>query len=186
MESGFNPSFFPQLPSLPALLSACTLLKGPSPPVSGALAHYACALVESHLAANGSNPRFDAAFAPLRAFASALPCAPACDLERFADALMGASARGFAQEFHGLAYLAYAACSLHGDLSPRVQQKLAKCEQILGDGEAPGPAPEPAPGPAPGPAPVAELAALALSALRAGATEIAFSALLAAIAEAQK
>jgi hypothetical protein len=173
LERGYIRGLFPLHPALPALLSASTLLKTVSLPVSGALAHYASALVENYLAQIGSNPTLDEAFTPLRAFASSLPCASARDLERFADGLVAGSGGHFSQDFHRLAYLAYAACSFHGDLPARVLQKLAKCEQILGEGALNAAA-------------VAELTGIALGALQAGETEIGYSALLAAVTEAQK
>jgi hypothetical protein len=149
------------------------LLKSVAPPISGALLRYASGLLENELAQTGSNATLDSAFSPLRNLSASLPCASARDLERFGDALLAASSGPFSLDFYRFAYLCYAAYSFHGELPLRLSQKLAKCEHIITDGS-------------PDLTAIQKLAQIALSGLQAGADDISYSALLAAVSEAQK
>jgi hypothetical protein len=169
MAIPLDPSLFPQVQSLPALLSGAQLLNPIAPSISGAFIRYASALIENQLAQNGSNSSLDTAFSPFRKFSSSSACASARELERFGDGLIAAVGGSFAVDFIRLAYLCYAACSLHGELPARVRQKLEQWERRVVDSGNTG-----------------TLAKLALAALQAGADNIAYSALYAAATEARK
>ena len=134
---GVNTDVFEGVPCISGLLSVSEMLQGKCPRIAGALLQYAVALIQNYLSQMGSSPEIDAALAPLASAAKAAQAATASELERFGDALIAAADGETLVDFNKIGYMCYTAASLYGTLPNRVMQKLAKAEQVLGEGGAP-------------------------------------------------
>lgn len=135
MYCGINTQIFKDIPCVAGAMSASELLQPHYPSIAGAFLQYASALVQNYLAQAGSTPELDQALSMLRQIASISQVATQKELETFADTLIASATGPFESDFYRIGYIAYAACSLYGPLSPRVLNKIANAQQYLSLGD---------------------------------------------------
>lgn len=115
--------------SVASLLSAAEMLENDLPDISGSFITYAFMLCEDHFSKNPTNPIIDESFSELKDLSTISTVSSAKELEQFGDSILAAADDSpLPNEMYRLAYLSYAATSIHGSTSHRVNQKMKRIE----------------------------------------------------------
>ncbi|OHT14278.1 hypothetical protein TRFO_15458 [Tritrichomonas foetus] len=118
--------------SVPSLLSAAEMLEDSFPDVSGSFITYAFMLCDDYFSKNETNAEIDDSFSELKDLSTISTACSAKELEQFGDSILAASEDSqHPQEMNRLAYLAYAATSIHGAPSKRISQKMKRIESKI-------------------------------------------------------
>lgn len=127
MYSGVNSTDLSMIPSVPALLSAAEVIGGVAPEVSGAFLNYALYITDHYFNEHPISPNQHATYQQLTKMSRAVQIGSAKKLERFGDSItLIADDTQIQTHMYRLAYLAYAATSIHGFISTRVETKMQK------------------------------------------------------------
>ena len=115
--------------ALPAI-SAAEMLEQSQPQISASLATYALQLIDNVVVTFGESPELSDARQKILAHVAGKQLADTKMLDRFGSSLyMAAESSPNKSELMGLAYLAYAASSIHGPMKKSVMQRLLKAEK---------------------------------------------------------
>ncbi|KAH0787022.1 polycystic kidney disease protein 1-like 3 [Histomonas meleagridis] len=130
MYCGIDASHFKEVNGIAVVLSAAEMLKGSFPNMQGTFLHYAAELIKKVIPNAESMPEKSVDMMTLNAMADGAACASVEELEKFGDALVSAALTNasLAGELKRVAYVAYAATSLHGPISPVIQNKMQSIE----------------------------------------------------------
>ena len=170
----------------PALISAAELLNQVAPVISGAFIQYAIQLCDAHFSVHGM-PQNATEYTKLKQLVTYYQIASSHDLDRFADSLMACLGMSKApKDLEKLAYLCYAAKSIHGPISAKTQGQIKALEDRISSREQRNEMPEQEPL-ASGELDdntyrVIELCELAKNAFDSGSAATAYNAIIAALA----
>lgn len=132
MFCGINTAPLSVVKSVQSLLSAAEMLASTLPNISGSFINYAFLLCDDYFSKNQSTPESIESFNKLKSVLTKCKISNAKELEQFGDSILAAAEdSSLPNEMYRLAYLSYAATSIHGPASQRVNQKIKRMESKI-------------------------------------------------------